>query len=93
MNLKQFNLDAEESEILQAFEEGKLSSIQNVAQERKKLIEAAESTLKKDKRINIRLPSRVLERIQMQAAREGLPYQTYIASTLYKLASGRLVEG
>ena len=57
-----------------------------------KLEDAARNTLQKDKRINIRISSRDLERLQMQAAREGVPYQTYIASSLHKLVSGRLKE-
>jgi predicted DNA binding CopG/RHH family protein len=28
----------------------------------------------------------------MRAAREGVPYQTYIASSLHKLVAGRLTE-
>lgn len=51
---------------------------------------AAAETLRKDRRINFRISSRGLERIQKQAARDGMPNQTYIASTLHKLAAGRL---
>lgn len=32
------------------------------------------------------------EELQMRAARVGVPYQTYIASSLHKLVSGQLRE-
>ncbi len=84
--------DGEELQILRDFEHGEFRSIRNFAAEKRKLEEAARNTLQKDRRINIRISSRDLERIQMRAAREGMPYQTYIASSLHKLVSGRLKE-
>ena len=85
-------LDAEELQILQDFERGEFESIRNLKAEKRALEGAAGNTLQKDKRINIRISSRDLERLQMRAAREGIPYQTYIASSLHKLVSGRLKE-
>jgi len=52
----------------------------------------ARNTLKKDKRINIRISSRDLEGIQRKAIKEGLPYQSLIASVLHKYVSGQLTE-
>lgn len=89
-NTMQF--DEEELQILQDFERGEFQSIRNFRAEKRELEEAARNTLQKDKRINIRISSRDLERIQMRAAREGVPYQTYISSSLHKLVSGRLKE-
>ena len=48
------------------------------------------ATLRKDRRVNIRLSSKDLEAIQKPALAEGLPYQTLISSLLHKYASGRL---
>ena len=53
---------------------------------------AAEATLLKNKRVNIRISSRDLERLQARAAEEGVPYQTLMASVLHEFVSGRLVE-
>ena len=86
------HFDEEELQILHDFERGEFQSIRNFKEEKEKLEEAARSTLQKDKRINIRISSRDLERLQMRAAREGMPYQTYISSSLRKLVSGRLKE-
>jgi predicted DNA binding CopG/RHH family protein len=48
--------------------------------------------LQKDKRINIRISARDPEKIQKRAAKEGIPYQTLISSTLHKLVTGKLKE-
>lgn len=85
-------LDQEELQVLQAFERREFESIRNSKAEKAALEKAARNTLQKDRRINIRISSRDLERLQMRAAREGIPYQTYIAGSLHKLVSGRLKE-
>ena len=83
-------MTSEELQILRDFERGEFKSIQNFRDEKRKLEEAAQNTLQKDKRINIRISSRDLEKIQAHAAKEGMPHQTYIAGTLHKLVAGRL---
>ena len=85
-------LDQEELQILQDFERSEFESIRNFREEKRRLEEAARNTLRKDRRINIRISSRDLERIQKLAAREGVPYQTFISSTLHKLVAGRPEE-
>jgi predicted DNA binding CopG/RHH family protein len=92
MKKNPMQFDKEELQILQDFERGEFRSIRNFRSEKRELEKAARATLQKDKRINIRISSRDLERIQMRAAREGVPYQTYIASSLHKLVTGRLME-
>jgi predicted DNA binding CopG/RHH family protein len=92
MKKNPMELDNEELQILQDFERGEFKSIRNFQAEKLELENAARNTLQKDKRINIRISSRDLERIQMRAAREGIPYQTYISSSLHKLVAGRLKE-
>jgi len=90
MKKAKIQLDEEELQILRDFEAGELESIRNLTGEKRKLEETACHTLQKDKRINIRISSRDLEKIQARAAKEGMPYQTYIASTLHKVVAGRL---
>lgn len=46
---------------------------------RKELEAAANLTLKKDKRINIRISDRDLIAIQSRAVEEGIPYQTLVS--------------
>ena len=93
MKKGQLQFDEEELRILQDFERGEFESIRGFEVEKKKLEEAARNSLQKDRRINIRISSRDLKRLQMRAAREGIPYQTYISSSLHKLVTGRLKEG
>lgn len=92
MNRNPLKLDEEELQILEDFERGEFQSIQNFRAEKRSLETAARRTLQKDKRINIRIFSRDLEKLQKRAALEGIPYQTLIASTLHKFVTGKLKE-
>lgn len=83
-------MDREEREILESFNKGEWSSVKNLKSKRKKYRAYAKETLKKNKRINIRVSSKDLEDIQKIAIEEGLPYQTFIASILHKYISGRI---
>ncbi len=89
---KKSKLDKEEREILNSFDRGEWESTNPTPAELRKFQKIARASLAKDKRINIRLPARVLEGLQMRAAQEGMPYQTLISSILYKFASGRLID-
>lgn len=84
-------VDSYEQEVLGAFEKGKLKSVATKA-EIAKFKEAARATAIKDRRVNIRLSSGDLSDIQVKALKEGLPYQTLIASVLHKYVTGRLAE-
>ena len=83
-------LDEEEVKILQDFERGELTSINNFKEAKRQLEEAAHNFLQKDRRINIRISSRDLETLQKKAVKEGMPYQTLISSTLHKFVTGKL---
>ncbi len=85
------NLTDEEKEILDAYEQDNFKSVLTPNM-RRAHIEAAQQTFKKDKRVNIRMSGRDLERLQEYALREGIPYQTLMSSILHKFVSGRFVE-
>lgn len=82
-------LDAEEKEILAAYDSGEVRSIKGLNKELLRHGKVAENTFKKDARINIRIASRDLRALQKRALAEGIPYQTLIASVLHKYAEGR----
>ena len=82
----------EEKKILKSFDEGEWVSAPDNSRRKKELIQHARNTLKKDKRLNIRISERDLVELQRKAVREGLPYQTYISSIIHKFISGTLVE-
>ena len=84
-------VDAYELEILKAFEKGKLKSVATKS-ELEKFKAAARATAIKDRRVNIRLSSIDLSDIRVRALREGVPYQTLIASVLHKYVSGRFLD-
>ncbi|OEU73427.1 MAG: hypothetical protein BA874_07215 [Desulfuromonadales bacterium C00003068] len=89
--MDKIKLDSEEQEILDAFEADEFESV--ITHERKEyLAQSAQLTVKKDKRINIRISSRDLSAIQRRALQEGLPYQSLVASILHKYVSGGLQD-
>jgi len=76
-------LSKEEKEILEDFEAGIFKSV--FTSKRRKILQTiAGSTLKKDKRINIRISCHDLESLQRRAFEEGIPYQTLVSSVLHK---------
>jgi len=85
-------LNKEERDILESFERGEWKSVKNLQEEIKKHQEYTRQTLKKDKRINIRISSKDLDEIQSMAIEDGIPYQTLISSVLHRYVTGRLVE-
>jgi predicted DNA binding CopG/RHH family protein len=81
-----------EQEILASFERGEWKPVRNQKGEIARFKAAAEATLLKNKRVNIRISSQDLEGLQARAAEEGVSYQTLMSSVLHKFVSGRLVE-
>ena len=85
-------LTKEEKDILDSVENGEWQTIPNFKRESKRMQEAARATLRKDKRVNIRMTERDLVQFQKKAMEEGLPYQTLLSSVLHKYINGRIKE-
>jgi predicted DNA binding CopG/RHH family protein len=85
-------LSKEEKDIRESYEAGEWKSLPGMEKEKKKLREYARATLRKDRRLNIRISQRDLTELQRKAVHEGLPYQTFISSVLHKYVNGNLVE-
>jgi predicted DNA binding CopG/RHH family protein len=81
-----------ERELRAAVERGEWRSVKDLEKQRARYQVYAQATLRKDRRINIRLSQKDLEALQTLAVEEGIPYQTLIASILHKYVSGRFVE-
>jgi len=90
--MKSYKLDTEEQELLDSLENDEWESISNLEDEIKTHQEIAKNTLRKDKRINIRLSTNDLEALKTNAVELGLPYQTLVSSILHQYASGRLIQ-
>lgn len=85
------NLDAEEAALLQASERGDFRIKAATAADKDKARRAATATLKRDKRMNVRMSSMDMIELQIKAAKLGMPYQTLVASVLHQYLTGRLV--
>ena len=85
-------LTEEEQEILESFERGEWVPVRDLSKRKRELIRYARNTLKKDKRLNIRISERDLNELQKKAVSEGLPYQTFVSSIIHKYVNGKLVE-
>ncbi len=92
-NSKAFEpIDDEEKALMASLEGDEWQPVENSGQETEKAMEAARATLKKDRRINLRLTEKDYYQIQIKAIEEGVPYQTLIASLVHKYLNGSLVS-
>jgi len=85
-------LTKEEQEIVDSFEKGEWVPVQNFSKRKAELMRYARNTLKKDRRLNIRISGRDLTELQKKAVSEGLSYQTYVSSIIHKFVNGKLIE-
>ncbi len=83
-------IDKEEKELMESIERDEWRPVKNIDQEKKKAMAAARNTLRKDKRINLRLTQKDYHQIQTKAIEEGIPYQTLISSIVHKYLNGSL---
>jgi predicted DNA binding CopG/RHH family protein len=84
-------LSKEEQQLLNAVESGEFESVLT-GKRRAELVTAAKDTVRKDKRINIRISNRDLKAVQLKASEEGIPYQTLVSSIIHKYISGSLKD-
>lgn len=83
-------IDQEEKDLMESIERDDWQPVKNFEKEKEKAIAAARNTLKKDKRINLRLTQKDYHQIQIKAIEEGIPYQTLISSIVHKYLNGSL---
>ncbi len=83
-------LDQEEKDLMELIERDEWQPVKNIDQEKERAIVAARNTLKKEKRINLRLTPKDFHQIQIKANEEGIPYQTLIPSLVHKYLKGSL---
>ena len=91
INKKAFKpIDQEEKDLMESIERDEWEPVKKFDQEKEKAVSAARNTLKKDKRINLRLTQKDYHQIQIKAIEEGIPYQTLISSLVHKYLNGSL---
>jgi len=82
-------LSPEEQAILDAFESGKLKSVSNFKAEKKRIQNLAKSHALKNRRVSLRMSEWDFTRIQEEALKEGLPYQSLLSSIIHKYLTGQ----
>ncbi len=75
---------SDEKILLEEIETEEWISVVESSADLDKYAEVARNTLRKDKRVNIRISDRDLRSLKKIAVKEGLPYQTLISSILHK---------
>lgn len=82
-------LSLEEQAILNAFESGQLKSISHVKSEKKRIQNIAKAHGLKNRRVSLRMSEWDFIRIQEEALKEGLPYQSLLSSIIHKYLTGQ----
>jgi len=86
-------IDEEEKKLIESIENEEWIP---VTDEKKHIIEtaidSAKKTLKKDKRMNIRISERDLKNLKIKALEEGIPYQTLVSMILHKYVTGKIKD-
>ena len=80
----------EEKELIDSVERGEWKPVRNNGNDLLRFREAARETLRKDARINIRLTKRDFFSLKKRAVKEGMPYQTLVASVIHKYLTGQI---
>lgn len=83
-------LNQHEKEIVEAFDGDELVLHDPTPAVLARFAEAAENTVRKDRRINIRLSDHDLAGIQRKAAEQGIPYQSLISGLIHQFVEGQL---
>jgi len=84
--------DKEEKAIVDAYDKGKMKLSTPSKKEIETIKATARKTIKKDKRITIRLYEHDYQGIQKKALEMGMPYQTLISGIIHRYIEGDLIS-
>ncbi len=85
-------IDDDERDTIGSLEAGEWTAVADVEQRKSEAIETARSTMRKDRRMNVRISERDMRNLKIRAAEEGIPYQTLVTMVLHKYVTGQLRE-
>jgi len=88
--MKKIKLTKYEKDIVKEVEKGNFKTVDNFVELKKEFEEAARNTLAKTKNVNIRMSHVDWYKLKIKAAKNGLPYQTLMASILHQYADGKI---
>lgn len=89
MKQRKQKLTVEEKAILKAFESGKLRSVSKLSAEKKRFQNIAKAHGIKNRRVSLRMTEWDFTKIQEEALKEGLPYQSLLSSIIHKYLTGQ----
>ena len=90
--MSSLKLQQDELELLASYEAEEWKSAKKIKEQKEQYRVYARATLRKDKRVNIRISEKDLLALQKRAVRQGIPYQTLISSVLHKYVNGGFTE-
>jgi predicted DNA binding CopG/RHH family protein len=85
-------IDEEEKDLIRSMEDDEWTEVGDNDRQKRQAQEYAEATIRKDKRMNIRISERDLRNLKKRALEEGIPYQTMVSMILHKYLTGRYSE-
>ena len=85
-------IDDEEKELIESLDRDEWVPVADMPDALAEARTVASATLRKDRRMNVRISERDLKALKARAAEEGIPYQTLVTSVLHKYVNGRLIE-
>jgi len=85
-------IDDDEREIIASLEADEWISVADADINKAEATEIARSTMRKDRRMNVRISERDMRNLKIRAAEEGIPYQTLVTMVLHKYVTGQLTE-
>lgn len=88
---KNLQLDSYEKELNDAIESGQVREVQDMEEEKNRMVKIFRDAKRKDRRVNLRVNDQDLVAIRAKAAENGLPYQTLISTILHQVATGKVV--
>ncbi|MBE3065150.1 MAG: antitoxin [Acidobacteria bacterium] len=85
-------VDEEERDLIQSIEKDEWTEVPDVERFKAQARRYAEATIRKNRRMNIRISERDLRNLKKRALEDGIPYQTMVSMILHKYLSGRFSE-
>jgi predicted DNA binding CopG/RHH family protein len=87
---KIIDIEQYEQDILKDFEKSSFVSVSDADKKMTQARQAADNYTKRNNRVNVRISGSDLSMVKKTAIREGIPYQTLLASIIHKFATGHL---
>ena len=93
MNKRKFeSMNTYEKELAESIEADEWIPVEDKSDYIKEAREYARATMRKDRRMNIRMSERDMRKLKVVALQDGIPYQTLVSMILHKYLNSRLEQ-